>query len=54
MSHIIGNDQDQHSFSFTYSIIKPFDHLTPLKDHVFENTMENGAFADLEQILHFP
>ena len=30
---------------------KPF---TPLKYHVFENIMENGAFALLEQMLHFP
>ena len=28
--------------------------LTPLKYHVFENIMENGAFALLEQMLHFP
>ena len=28
--------------------------LTPLKFHVFENIMENGAFAPLEQMLHFP
>ena len=28
--------------------------LTPLKYHVFENIMENGAFAPLEQMLHFP
>ena len=34
-----------------YSIIAPFD---PLKYHVFENITENGAFALLEQILHFP
>ena len=27
--------------------------LTPLKCHVFENIMENGAFALLEQMLHF-
>ena len=26
--------------------------LTPLKYHVFENIMENGAFAPKEQILH--
>ena len=25
----------------------------PLKYHVFENIMENGAFALLEQMLHF-
>ena len=28
--------------------------ITPLKYHVFENSMENGAFALLEQMLHFP
>ena len=28
--------------------------FTPLKYHVFENIMENGAFALLEQMLHFP
>ena len=28
--------------------------LTPLKDHVFENIMENGVFVHLEQMLHFP
>ena len=27
--------------------------MTPLKYHVFENIMENGAFALLEQMLHF-
>ena len=27
--------------------------MTPLKYHEFENTMENGAFAPLEQMLHF-
>ena len=26
----------------------------PLKYHVFENIVENGAFAPLEQMLHFP
>ena len=26
----------------------------PLKYHVVENIMENGAFAHLEQMLHFP
>ena len=35
-----------------YSIIMPF--FTPLKYNVFENIMENGAFAPLEQMLHFP
>ena len=28
--------------------------LKPLKYHVFENVMENGAFAPKEQMLHFP
>ena len=28
--------------------------MTPLKYHVFENIMENGAFAPKEQMLHFP
>ena len=28
--------------------------LTPLKFHIFENIMENGAFALFEQMLHFP
>ena len=32
-------------------IITPFD---AFKYHVFENIMENGAFARLEQMLHFP
>ena len=28
--------------------------LTSLKYHVFENIMDIGAFAPLEQMLHFP
>ena len=28
--------------------------ITPLKYHVFENIMENGTFALLEQMPHFP
>ena len=28
--------------------------ITPLKYHVYENIVENGAFALLEQMLHFP
>ena len=28
--------------------------VMPLKYHVFENIMENEAFALLEQMLHFP
>ena len=34
-----------------YFIIVP---LTPLKYNVYENIMENRAFALLEQMLHFP
>ena len=30
------------------------DDMMPLKFHVFGNIMENGAFALLEQMLHFP
>ena len=28
--------------------------ITPLNNDVFQNIMENGAFAPLQQILHFP
>ena len=28
--------------------------LMPLKYHVFKNTMGSGAFALLEQMIHFP
>ena len=28
--------------------------LTPLKYYVFENILENRAFAPMEQLLHFP
>ena len=31
-----------------------FSIITPLKDGIFEKIMENGAFALLEQMLHFP
>ena len=34
-----------------YSNKTPFD---AFEYHVFENIMENGAFALLEQMLHFP
>ena len=34
-----------------YFIIVP---LTPLKYNLYENIMENRAFALLEQMLHFP
>ena len=40
-----------HTSPTLYSIIVPLD---TLKIHVFENIMENGAFALLEQMLHFP
>ena len=36
-----------HPFTL-YSIIMP------LKYHIFENILENGAFTPLEQMLHFP
>ena len=41
-------------------LLNPYLHysalLTPLQYmyHIFENIMENGAFALLEQMLHFP
>ena len=35
-----------------YYIIAPFDAFEIY--HVFENIMENGAFALLDQMLHFP
>ena len=34
--------------------LKSYSIITPLKYQVFENIMENGAFALLEQMLHFP
>ena len=37
--------------------LKPLLHehlVTPLKYKVYENIMKNGAFAPLEQMLHFP
>ena len=39
-----------------YAIIRLtlYSLITPLKYHVFENIMENEAFALLEQMLHFP
>ena len=44
----------------TSDVLKSFDCIltlysiiTPLKYHAFENFMENGAFALLEQMLHF-
>ena len=38
-------------FLTLYSIITPFE---ALNYHVFGKNMENGAFAHLEQMLHFP
>ena len=35
-------------------ILTLYSIITPLKYHVFENIMENGAFALLEQMLQFP
>ena len=37
-----------------YGRFLKFHLLTSLKYHVFENIIENGAFALLEQMLHFP
>ena len=45
---IIGSELIHLSSLTLYTII------TPLKYRVFENIMENGAFALLEQMLHFP
>ena len=43
---LCNNDETKDFFQLTlYSIISPF------KYHVFENIMENGAFAFLEQIF---
>ena len=39
-------------FLLKYLTLYPI--MTPLKYHVFENFMENGAFAPKEQMLHFP
>ena len=35
-------------------IISPLLHNDALKYLVFENIIENGAFAQKEQMLHFP
>ena len=40
-------DLDFHCLTL-YSI------MTPLKYHIFENILENGAFVPKEQMLHFP
>ena len=41
-----------------YNRLKPFPPyqrlLMPMKYHIFESIMENGAFALLEQLLHIP
>ena len=36
-----------------YSIVTPFDTFE-ISHNLFENIMENGAFALLEQMLNFP
>ena len=38
-----------HSCLTLYFIVTPFNAF-----EIFENIMENGAFALLEQMLHFP
>ena len=53
--------RDRLAISYIYAIsmrrVNPLLHTNffslPLKYHVFENIMENGAFALLEQMLHF-
>ena len=35
-------------------VYRNWGELNPVKYHRFENIMENGAFAILEQMLHFP
>ena len=42
-----------HFFISHYSIIMPFDPFEISYTVVFEIIMENGAFALLEQMLHF-
>ena len=37
-----------------FTLLTLYSIITPLKYHVFENIMEKGAFAPLEQMLHFP
>ena len=38
----------------TVYILNLFSTLTPLSYHIFDNIRGNGAFALLEQMLHFP
>ena len=40
--------------SLTGSEISLYSIMTPLKYNILENFMENGAFAFLEHLLHFP
>ena len=37
-----------------FAFLTLYSIMTPLKYHIFENILENGAFALLEQMLHFP
>ena len=39
--------------TFKSPFLTLYSMITPLKYHVFENIMENEAFAFLEQMLHF-
>ena len=50
---IIGLSNIIEEFVTLYSIIMPFDAFE-ISCTVFEKFMENGAFALLEQMLHFP
>ena len=48
MELIVSDYEMDHPDLILYSIIRP------LKYHVIENIIENGAFAPKEQMLHFP
>ena len=39
--------------SISIYVLNLYSIITSLKYHVFENIMEKGAFALLEQMLHF-
>ena len=45
-------DLNQH-YRAGYPFLTLYSKIMPLKYHVFENIVENGAFAHLEQMLHF-
>ena len=47
------NQEGEYHHKFS-NISNTLSFLNPLKYHVLENIMEDGAFAHLEQMLHFP